>query len=106
MQWALNIADQDRMVVGVCAALTGQKLFETLGFQMVQEVVVPGYYEHPERIIVWIGLRQPVVGVGDGEAMVGGDGGGAGQGEGSGEGEGSAMGGQAGQTGPAGDSGQ
>lgn len=55
------------MAVGVCAAATGKKLFENIGFTKVQEVVVAGYREHPDSITAWIGVRQPVGGRGIGQ---------------------------------------
>ncbi len=60
VQWGLDLADEDNMAVGVCAAATGKKLFENTGFTEVQEVVVAGYKEHPDSITAWIGVRQPV----------------------------------------------
>ncbi len=118
VQWGLDLADQENMVVGVCAAVTGKKLFESLGFVDVQEVVVEGYKEHPDSITAWIGLRQPVGGKGagtgqDGDVRFGGGGGRAegigmdgddgewedcGKGNGSGKGEGSRQGGTSGAS--------
>lgn len=59
VKWLNSLADEDQTEVAVSAVPMGRKLFEHMGFHMVEQPIVPGYGRHPEHLLGWLGVRQP-----------------------------------------------
>jgi hypothetical protein len=53
----LQLADGEKVEVGVVAARIGVRFFEGMGLVLDEWVEIPGYEKHIEPVRLWIGTR-------------------------------------------------